>query len=282
MNYVDKEFEGERSLFKETGSELHNCRFLFGESPLKESRDVKIFDSIFEWKYPMWYSKNIYAKNITLLENARSGIWYTQNIEIYNSLIHAPKTFRRSKNIKLVNVTMDLASESFWNCKDISLKDVNVNGDYFMMNCKNAVINNMHLNGNYFFDGGENLLILNSVLDSKDAIWNAKNVTLKNCKINGEYIGWNSKNITFIDCEISSHQGFCYMKNVKLVNCKIIDSDLCFEFSKNIDADINNVVDSIKNPSSGIINVKGIKNLILDGTVIDPKQTTIIYKKDEI
>ena len=103
-----------------------------------------------------------------------------------------------------------------------------------------------------------------------------------NSTIIGEYIGWNSKNVTFINCVIESHQGFCYMKNVKLVNCKVINSDLTFEYSEQIDADIITEVDSIKNPYSGVIKVKDVKTLIMDEDRVDPSQTKVLVdKKDE-
>ncbi|WP_319001884.1 DUF3737 family protein [Clostridium algoriphilum] len=33
--------------------------FADGESTLKESQNIKIDHSIFKWKYPLWYCKNI-------------------------------------------------------------------------------------------------------------------------------------------------------------------------------------------------------------------------------
>ncbi len=282
MKYTGKTFTGERSLFKSQDIEVNDCEFGFGESPLKESNNVLINNSSFKWKYPLWYSKNIEARNIALTSDARSGIWYSENIFIKDSVIDAPKTFRRSKLITLENVSLNNATETMWSCNDITLKNVQVKGDYFAMNSKNMIIDNLTLDGNYFFDGGENLTITNSMLNSKDAIWNAKNVTLKNCHIVGEYIGWNSQDITFIDCVISSHQGFCYMNNVKLINCQIIDSDLCFEFSSNVDAIITSKMTSIKNPLSGEIKVKGVDELILDDKIIDPKNVKIIINDHEI
>lgn len=278
MKYVDKSFEGERSLFNIKNSSITNCHFLFGESPLKESSNLLISDTSFEWKYPLWYASNVQCKNIKLANDARSGIWYSKHIVIKDSLIEAPKTFRRARHIYLENVNMPNASETLWNCKDIRISNSKISGDYLLMNSKKAIIDNLHLVGNYFFDGGEDLEISNSFLESKDAFWNCKNVIVKDSIIHGEYIGWNSKNITFINCEIISHQGFCYMENVKLVNCKVLDSDLIFEYSKNIDADIISTVTSIKNPSSGIIKVKGVNELVLDEKLVDTSKSKIIIE----
>ena len=104
-----------------------------------------------------------------------------------------------------------------------------------------------------------------STLNSKDAFWNTENVTVINSKIIGEYLGWNSKNLTFINCEISSLQALCYIDGLRLINCKLTDSTLCLEYCSNIDATIIDDVDSIKNPTSGIIRLLGnLKYLIVN------------------
>lgn len=270
---------GERALFSTHDAIIDGSIFKDGESPLKESSNLVIKNVSFEWKYPLWYSNNIECKNVELKESARSGIWYTKNIRIYDSVIEAPKTFRRAKDVYLKNVEMPNALESFWNCKNVKIVDSKIKGDYLLMNSKDVIIDNLSLEGNYFFDGGKNLEISNSHLNSKDAFWNCENVIVKDCVIHGEYIGWNSKNITFINCEIISHQGFCYMDDVKLINCKVLESDLIFEYSKRINADIISGVDSIKNPLSGIIKVKKVNELILDEKCIDPTKTKIIINK---
>ncbi len=280
MKYVNQSFEGERSLFAIKEAEIIDCHFLFGESPLKESCDISIVNTSFDWKYPLWYASNIDCSSITLTNNARSGIWYTHNIKITDSLIEAPKTFRRANDIYLKNVNMPNASETLWNCKDIKIINCSINGDYLLMNSKDVKIDHLRLVGNYFLDGGSDIVISNSILESKDAFWNCKNVVVKDCIIHGEYLGWNSENVTFINCEIISHQGLCYMKNVKLINCKLIDSDLCFEYSSDIKAQIISEVDSIKNPYSGTIKVKGVKQLILDEKYIDIDKVKVVIKNE--
>ena len=194
-------------------------------------------------------------------------------------MIASPKTFRRSGNIVLNNCEIPNAQETLWNCKDIKLKNVKIKGDYLGFNSSDIEIDNMELDGNYAFDGAKNIVIRNSILYTKDAFWNSENVTVIDSTIIGEYLGWNTKNITLINCTIESHQGFCYMENVKLINCKLINSDLCFEYCKNIDADINSVVKSIKNPYSGRIVVKGVDELILDEQYIDKSKIKVLLKR---
>jgi len=266
---------GERALFKSSDLQISYSTFADGESPLKESHDIKIDHSSFKWKYPLWYCKNIVVEDSTLFEMARSGIWYTENISISNSTIEAPKTFRRGKNITLDNVTMPNAGETLWNCDEISLKNVTAKGDYFGMNSTNVKIDGLNLVGNYFLDGGKNIEIHNAKMLSKDSFWNCENVTVYDSFISGEYLGWNSKNLTFVNCTIESLQGMCYIDNLVMKNCRLINTTLAFEYST-VDVEIDSVIDSVMNPISGTIRAKGIGELIMDKTKIDPNNTQII------
>ena len=268
-------YEGERALFKGKDLNIDNCKFQNGESPLKESKNIIINNSTFSWKYPLWYSKNVEVFNSTFELMSRSGIWYTENIKLNNCKIIAPKEFRRSKKIEIVDSEFLDAQETLWNCEDITIKNVKAKGDYLLMNSKNVNIDKLYLDGNYVLDGASNIVVKNSILNAKDSFWNCENVVVENTKIVGEYIGWNSKNVTFINCEIESHQGFCYMENVKLVNCKLINTDLAFEYSS-VDAEINSKVDSIKNPLSGKIKCLGYGELILDDENIEFSKDNLI------
>lgn len=276
--FVKGTYVGERALFALCDAEITSCVFEDGESPLKESKNLKVNNSTFRWKYPMWYSTDVLVDDTLLEETARSGIWYTKNIVMNNCQIEAPKTFRRSSDIELNNCNLPNAQETLWECKNINLRKITAKGDYFGMNSDNFEIDGLYLDGNYCFDGSKNIVIRNSKLYSKDSLWNTENVTVIDSVINGEYLGWNSKNLTFINCKIISHQGLCYIDNLKMVNCELVDSDLCFEFCSHIDAEITTVIDSIKNPYSGKIICKGVKELILEDKFIDKKKTEIFIK----
>lgn len=276
MKLVKQQFlTGERALFQSRDLQVSYSTFADGESPLKESQNIKIDHTMFKWKYPLWYCKNIVVEDSTLFEMARSGIWYTENISISNSIIEAPKTFRRAKGITLVNVNMPNAGETLWNCDEISLKNVTAKGDYFGMNSSNIKIDGFQLVGNYSFDGGKNIEIRNAKMLSKDAFWNCENVTVYDSFISGEYLGWNSKNLTFVNCTIESLQGMCYMDNLVMKNCCLLNTTLAFEYST-VDVQINSTIDSVMNPSGGIIRAEGIGELIMDKTKIDPEKTRII------
>lgn len=275
-------FEGERALYSATDLVIKNSVFQNGESPLKESSNLEIYQSIFRWKYPLWYAHDVKVENTTLLETARSGIWYTYNLEMVDCMIEAPKTFRRGHHIILKNCTMPNALETFWNCSDIVLENCSATGNYFGFNSQNIQLDHFNLTGNYAFDGAKNIVVKNSKLNSKDAFWNCENVEVYDSFIIGEYLAWNSKNVKFVNCIIESEQGLNYMDNVELVNCKLMHSDRTFEYCSNIKADITTKIDSVKNPISGTISCPSIKELIMDPTKVDVTKTDIQCENIEV
>lgn len=269
---------GERSLFQGRGLEIYDTIFGDGESPLKESRDIALYNSVFRWKYPLWYSRDILLQDCVLANTARAGIWYTDRLTAVNTSIEAPKTFRRCRELTLENVTMPDAAETLWSSDGVKLDNVRAKGDYFAMNSRNMEINGLELFGNYPFDGAENLVIRNSRLLSKDAFWNTNNVTVYDSFISGEYLGWNSRGLTLINCTIESLQGLCYAENLTLKNCRMLNTTLAFEYST-VDAEIIGRVDSVKNPSGGRITADSIGELILEKDKIDPCKTRIVCRE---
>ena len=169
---------GERALFMGKNLDIYDTIFDDGESPLKESRGINLYGSMFKWKYPLWYSKNIVAEDCHWFEMARAGVWYTDNIAVRRALIQAPKNFRRCKGLELTDVTFTNAEETLWSCDDVTMDHVTAKGDYFAMNSNNMKIDDLKLDGNYSFDGCRNVEIRNSNLLSKDAFWNTENVTV--------------------------------------------------------------------------------------------------------
>ena len=273
--YFKEQHTEERALFSSRDSLIEECEFSEGESPLKESRNIEVSKCVFQWKYPLWYCKNVKVKETTFEESARSGIWYTENIVLECCKILAPKTFRNAKQVRLISSTMPNAKETFWGCEDIKIFSVTAEGDYFGAHCQNVEVDNLNIKGNYVFDSSKDVVVRNSYLESKDAFWNCENVTLINCTIIGEYLGWNTKNLTLINCKIESHQGLCYVDGLKMYHCEVKNSDLILEYCHNIDAEIVTEVDSIKNPYDGKIVVKDVKELILDRRFVDPAKIKI-------
>lgn len=277
--YVQKVFTGERALFCSRDVSVIDCTFEDGESPFKESKNISADGCLFKWKYPFWYCEDVSVERSTFFEMARAGMWYTKNIRIADSIIEAPKGFRRSDGICLENVTFSNAAETLWTCKNVSLKNVSASrADYFMMNCDGVEVDGLDLVGNYSFDGAKNVVIRNSKLLTKDAFWNSENITVYDSFISGEYLGWNSKDLTLINCTVESLQGMCYIDNIKMVNCKTLNTTLSFEYST-VDVDVKNKIDSVKNPTSGVIRAEEIGELIMESERVDTSKTKIITKK---
>ncbi len=270
---------GERALFMGRNLKIYDTTFADGESPLKESCNIELYGSMFKWKYPLWYSKNVKLNGCTLFEMARAGIWYTENITLESTVIEAPKNFRRSKNINLKNVTFFNGKETLWQCENVKMENVKSKGDYFAMNSSDMSINNFTLDGNYSFDGGKNIEIHNVRMLSKDAFWNSENVTVYDSFISGEYLGWNAKNLTLVNCTVESLQGMCYIDNLVMKNCRLLNTTLAFEYST-VDAEINGKIDSILNPSGGYIKADYIDNLIIEKDKVDPSKTKIVYREN--
>ena len=271
-------FTEERALFGENGLRVTDCVFEKGESPLKEAKNAALSGTLFRWKYPLWYCENVTAENCVWFEMARAGVWYSKNVDIRNTVVQAPKNFRRCDGLKLRDVAIPHAAETLWNCRNVELKNVTVTGDYFAMGCENITAENLTLTGNYGFDGVKNVTVRNSRLVTKDAFWNCENVTVCDSFISGEYLGWNSRNLTLVNCTVESLQGMCYIDNLTMKNCKLIDTTLAFEYST-VEADITSRVESVLNPAGGTIRAEEIGELILEKDRVDPGKTKIVCRE---
>ena len=265
---------GERALYDTHDAKISYCTFENGESPLKESSNLEVDNCLFKWKYPFWYTQHVKVTNSALFDMARAGIWYVEDFTVEDTVVEAPKNFRRVNGLVLKNVNLPNAAETLWQCKNVKLQDVTAKGDYFAMNSTDLEIENLTLTGNYSFDGGKNIVVRNSRLLSKDAFWNAENVTVYDSFISGEYLGWNSKNITLVNCTIESLQGMCYIQNLTMKNCRLVNTTLAFEYSEG-DVEIKGKVESVFNPKGGTIKADVIGELIMDERRIVIDQTKI-------
>lgn len=266
---------GERAEFFARDRRYVDTVFDDGESPLKHARGVGLVDCSFKWKYPLWYCEDVRASGCTWFEMARAGVWYTNRIAVEDCTFEAPKNFRRCRGVSLRGVDFVNAQETLWDCSDVSLEDVSAHGDYLAMGCEDVRADNLRLVGNYPFDGARNVEVSHSRLISKDCFWNCKNVTVRDSFISGEYLAWNSRNVTFEHCTIESLQGLCYVDNLVLRNCRLVNTTLAFEYS-HVDADVRGTIDSVFNPSSGVIRADAIGELTLDPERIDPSKVTVV------
>ncbi len=276
-----KSLGGERALFGACGLTIVDTVFTDGESPLKQSQDIELDGCSFCWKYPLWYSAHVRARQCTWFEMARSGVWYTEDILVEDSVIQAPKNFRRCTGVTLRDVTLTNAAETLWTCRDVKLEHVSAKGDYFGMNCEDVEVDGLVLDGNYCFDGARRVRIKNSRLLSKDAFWNTEDVLIEDSFIAGEYLGWNSKNLRLERCCVQSSQGMCYIDGLVMQDCKLVDTALAFEYS-HVQVSLSGRIDSVFNPASGSIEADSLGQLILDADRIDTAQTSIRARHGDV
>ena len=267
----------ERALFQANDTLVTDAVFDEGESPLKHSRDIEVKGVMFRGKYPVWYSNNVKISRSTFGEGSRAALWYTNGLEITDTLYSSPKGIRRCDGVKLKNVTFTNAPETLWACKNVEIENTTVTGDYLCMNSENITIDGLTLEGKYSFDGTKNVVMRNSKIIGRDAFWNSENIRIEDSYISGAYLGWNTRNLTLVNCTVESLQGMCYIENLVMQNCKLINTTLAFEYSS-VDADIIGSIDSVINPSSGIIRADSIGELIMQPEEVDVNKTTIITR----
>lgn len=275
----NKEFGGERPLFASHNLRLVDVTIHAGESALKECSDIEAIHCRFEGKYPFWHVDQFIIRDSLFTEGARAALWYSSGLEMTDTLVEAPKMFREMKGIRLERVKIPDAQETLWHCSDIVLRDVEVaNADYLFMHCNNIDIDRYNQKGNYSFQYCKDVVIRNAEIHSKDAFWNTENVTVYDSVINGEYLGWHSKRLRLVNCRISGTQPLCYCEDLVLENCVFdSDCDLAFEEST-LHADVNSVITSVKNPTSGEIRAKGYGEIILDENIKAPADCKILIK----
>jgi hypothetical protein len=276
----DQEFGGERPLYTLHDARLENVTIHLGESSIKESGNIEAEDCTFEGKYVFWECRGFKTTNCLYRESARSSLWYSQNGTLVNCRVEAPKMFRRMNGIHIEGCTFTNAQETLWDCDDVVIKNSRIeNADYLGMHTNNVRIENYHQEGNYSFQYSKNVEIKNALLNSKDAFWECENVTLIDCEINGEYLGWYSKNLRLIRCHITGEQPLCYCENLYMEDCTMgEDANLAFEYST-IQARIKGKVHSIKNPTSGNIEVDSVGEIIIDENQKSPANCKIKVKE---
>ena len=261
----DKIFDEERALYGSQGIKLQKCRFdgeADGESALKESRDIIVEDSYFNLRYPFWHDSGVEISRCTLTELCRAPLWYSDGIVIRESKLHGIKTLRECENVRIEDSNIS-SLEFGWFLHGIDIKSTSIEGEYFMLRSSELHLNDVKLKGKYSFQYVTDALIENCYLDTKDAFWHAKNVTVKNSIVKGEYLGWYSEGLTLENCTVIGTQPLCYCKGLKLINCKTEDCDLSFERSE-VEADIRSHIVSIKNVTSGIVEVDSVGEIIAD------------------
>ena len=276
----NKYFEGERPLYcRRDGLRLQDIVIGPGESSLKEGADIEATHCEFKGKYPFWECDGFTIRDCVFREGARAALWYTRDCKMYDTLVEAPKMFRRITGARLENVKFTDAQETFWDCNEVTIKNVEaVNANYIFMHTDNIDVDNFKLQGNYSFQYSKNVVIRNSDLDTKDAFWESENVTVYDSRIQGEFLGWYARNLRLVNCRIGGSQPLCYCENLVLENCSFeADAVLALEYSS-VQATVKGHIVSVKNPRSGRIQADSIGQIILDDNIKAPGNCVIATK----
>ena len=272
-------FEGERPLYcRRDGLRLEGVKIGHGESSLKECANIEAVNCEFAGKYPFWECDGFTIRNCVFREGARAALWYTRGCRMYDTLVEAPKMFRRISDVYLENVKMPMAQETFWDCSDIRIRNVETSdANYIFMHSENIDIDGYTLYGNYSFQYVKNAIIRNANLQTKDAFWESENITVYDSVINGEFLAWYSKNLRLVRCRIGGTQPLCYCENLVLEDCTFEpDADLAFEYSS-VQATVSGHIVSVKNPRSGFIKAGSIGEVILDENIKAPGSCEIQF-----
>lgn len=276
----DTEFGGERPLFESHNVRLENVIIREGESAIKECSNIEAVDCRFEGNYPFWHVHNFKIERCYFDVGGRSALWYSDNLQMKDTVIDAPKMFREMQNIDIENVVINDADEIFWRCKNIRIKDLKIHGGtYPFMFSDNIEIDGLESDSKYVFQYVKNAVIRNAKITTKDAFWEVENVTIYDSELNGEYLGWHSKNLRLVNCHITGEQPLCYAHDLVLENCTFgPDCDRAMEYST-LRADIKGSITSIKNPRSGEITADSIGEIIIDENIKAPADCKITIRK---
>ena len=269
-------FEGERPLFEKHHVRLEQVTIGDGESAIKECSDIEAEDCHFWGKYPFWHVHGFKIRCCQFDAGARSALWYSDHLEMSDTRIDAPKMFREMHGIKLENVLINDADESFWRCQNIEARNLTLHeGTYPFMFCDNVRIDGLKSDSKYVFQYCKNVELRNANIVTKDSFWECENVTIYDSVLDGEYLAWHSKNVRLVNCHLAGEQLLCYADQLILENCTFDKAcDRVFEYS-DVQADIRGHIENIKNPSSGHIVADSIGSVTIDENVKAPNNCVI-------
>ncbi len=262
---ADTRFGEERALYAANNVEVRNCAFAGqedGESALKEARNLTIANCDFHLRYPLWHADDVEMSDCRMTETCRAALWYNNRVNIDSCNMGGIKALRECRDINITRSTA-VSTEYGWFCRNITIDDFELTGEYPFMHTFGMVVNNFRLHGKYSFQYVENVTIRNSVLNTKDAFWHSKNVTVYDSVIKGEYLAWYSENLRLVRCKIIGTQPLCYCKGLILEDCEMEGCDLSFENSE-VEATVTGHIDSVKNPVKGFITADSIGETIID------------------
>ncbi len=276
----NQSFGGERPLFAIRDTRLEHVTITEGESGIKCCKNIEADQCHFIGKYPWWHVDGALITNCLFEVGSRSAIWYSSNMTMRDTIIHAPKFFREMKNLELENVTFNDADETFWMVHGLKVKNVTLHeGTYPFMYCTDVFVDGLNSDSKYVFQYCKRVEVHNAKITTKDSFWECEDVVIYDSEINGEYLGWHSKNLKLVRCHVTGEQPLCYVENLVLEDCTFgEDCDRMFEDST-LHASIKGSVTNIKNPRSGRIEVDSVGSITIDENILPPADCVIIQRK---
>ena len=276
----NQSFGGERPLFAIRDTRLEHVTITEGESGIKCCKNIEADQCHFIGKYPWWHVDGALITNCLFEVGSRSAIWYSSNMTMRDTIIHAPKFFREMKNLELENVTFNDADETFWMVHGLKVKNVTLHeGTYPFMYCTDVYVDGLNSDSKYVFQYCKRVEVHNAKITTKDSFWECEDVVIYDSEINGEYLGWHSKNLKLVRCHVTGEQPLCYVENLVLEDCTFgEDCDRMFEDST-LQANIKGSVTNIKNPRSGRIEVDSVGSITIDENILPPADCVIIQRK---
>jgi hypothetical protein len=272
----NQHFEGERPLFEMHNLRLEQVTIGDGESGIKECSNIEAEDCHFWGKYPFWHVHGFTIHRCQFDAGARSALWYSDHLDMKDTRIDGPKMFREMSDIKLENVVVNDADETFWRCRNVEAKNLELHdGTYPFMFSENIKIDGLVSDSKYVFQYSKNVELRHAKIVTKDSFWECENVTIYDSELDGEYLAWHSKNVRLVNCHLAGEQLLCYADHLVLENCTFSpDCDRVFEYS-DVEADICGHIENIKNPTSGHIVADSIGSVTIDQNIKQPANCVI-------
>lgn len=276
----EQSFGGERPLFATRDTRLEYVTITEGESGIKCCQNLEADHCRFVGKYPWWHVDGAVITNCVFEVGSRSAIWYSSNMVMRDTLIHAPKLFREMENVELDHVTFNDADETLWRITGLKVRDVVMHGGtYPFMFCNDVYVDGLEVDSNYVFQYCKRVEVHNAKITTKDSFWECEDVVIYDSELNGEYLGWHSKNLKLVRCHITGEQPLCYVDNLIIEDCTFgEDCDRMFEDSI-LQAEIKGSVTNIKNPRSGRIVVDSVGSVTIDENILQPADCVIVQRK---
>ena len=276
----DQHFEGERPLFESHGLRLERVTIGDGESAVKECSDIEAVDCRFWGKYPFWHVHGLKIDRCQFDVGARSALWYTDHLVMTDTRIDAPKMFREMSDLRLENVVVNDADETFWGCHRIEARNLELHdGTYPFMFSTDIRIDGLKSDSKYVFQYCKNVELRNAHIVTKDSFWECENITIYDSLLDGEYLAWHSKNVRLVRCQLAGEQLLCYADHLVLEDCTFApDCDRVFEYS-DVEASIIGHIENIKNPSSGHIVADSIGSVTINKNIKQPANCVINVRK---